>query len=114
LDGYDYQGVYSLFTVSLAAFEVIGVGVGIYRYVNVRRLMIDRGLNLLDLAKLIGKTRAHTHSILSDKPVYGIGGKSARNLESALGLEPMSLDQSVTFGLESSENPVKNRLRGSA
>lgn len=113
IDGYDFSYSSSLFTVSLAAFDVIGVGDGLFRYVNLRRLMIDRGLNLLDLAKLIGKTRALTHQLLSDKPVRYISGKSARYLENELGLEPMSLDQSVTFALESLERPVKNRLRGS-
>lgn len=112
--GFDYESHFSIFKVSTYAFNLIGRGESLNRYVNLRYFMTDRGLNLADLGKEIGKTKAHVHSILSDRPIYPIGNNSARSLENALGLVPMSLDHSVTFTLEDPKAPLKRRQAGQA
>jgi hypothetical protein len=86
--------------VTMEALMLNGEGEHLNRYVNTRKALFLRGLSANDLGDMPGQTRSGTYFVLSDQPRNRVSAKYARKVESALSLEPMSLDQAVAYKME--------------
>ena len=95
--GFDYEAHKSSFIISEHAFNFIKTGVPLYRYVNARRALHERGIALVEFVPMMERTRSYVNSVLSDSVVGKIGYQSARRIEQALGLKSLSLDVQIIF-----------------
>lgn len=97
VSGFDYEAHKSSFIISEAAFNSIKTGVPLYRYVNARRALHERGIALIEFVPMMERTRAYVYAVLSDSVVGKIGDQTARRIERVLGMKPESLDVQRTF-----------------
>ena len=95
--GFGYEAHKSSFIISEHAFNSIKTGVPLYRYVNARRALHERGIALIEFVPMMERTRAYVYAVLSDSVVGKIGDQTARRIEQVLGLKPESLDVQRTF-----------------
>lgn len=97
---YEIEPDHPAFLVTMEALMLNGEGERLNRYVNLRKALFLRGLSANDLGDMSGLTRSGTYIVLSDQPRNRMSAKFARKVESALSLEPMSLDQAVAYKME--------------
>lgn len=97
--GFDYEVHPWSLIISERVFNALKAGVPLYRYVNTRKVLQDRGMTLMEFVPVMGRKRAFMYSILSYTNASNMGGLSARLIEQVLGLEPLSLDVETAFRL---------------
>ena len=97
---YEIEPDHPAFLVTMEALMLNGEGERLNRYVNLRKALFLRGLSANDLGDMPGLSRSVTYFALSDQPRTRMNAKFARKAESALSLEPMSLDQAVAYKME--------------
>ncbi|WP_274644069.1 helix-turn-helix domain-containing protein [Pseudomonas serbica] len=94
---FDYASHQSSFIIGEKAFNEIKSGIPLYRYVNTKRILHERGMALIEFVPMLERTKAFVFGMLSDSVISKIGDQSARRIEQALGLKPLSLDVQKTF-----------------
>jgi plasmid maintenance system antidote protein VapI len=94
---FDYAAHQSSFIIGEQAFNFVKTGLPLYRYVNTRRSLQERGIALIEFVPMMERTRAYVYAVLSDSVVGKIGDQTARRIERVLGLKPESLDVQRTF-----------------
>lgn len=97
---YEIEPDHPAFLVTMEALMLNGEGERLNRYVNLRKALFLRGLSANDLGDMPGLTRSGTYFVLSDQPRTRMSANYARKVESALSLEPMSLDKAVAYKME--------------
>jgi hypothetical protein len=97
IPGFDYAAHQSSVIIGEQAFDTIKTGVPLYRYVNTKRALQERGIALIEFVPMMERTRAYVYALLSDSVASKIGDQSARRIEQTLGLKPLSLDVQRTF-----------------
>lgn len=99
--GFDYAAHQSSFIISERVFSALKAGVPLFRYVNARKILQERGLALMEFVPMMGRKRAFVYSLLSYTNANNMGDMSARLIEQVLGLESLSLDVETTFRVDS-------------
>lgn len=97
IPGFDYEAHKSSVIIGEQAFNSIKTGLPLYRYVNTRKILQERGIPLMEFVPMLERSRAYVCAILSDSIASKIGDETARRIEQVLGLKPLSLDVQTIF-----------------